>query len=209
MDSMSTKGWVMTATGTGERRGRGRRPAAEVRADALDAAARLLFEHGMAEVTHQRVAEAAGVSRTTLHKWWPSRGTLALDAYFHALEDRLAFPDTGDVEADLAGQLRSFAGVVGAGPAGRVVAELVGQMQTDPELRAAFLSRYSRPRRDLAMAALERARERGQVRADADLEMVVDQLWGACYHRLLIPDLPVTEEFATGLVGALFRGLRP
>jgi hypothetical protein len=46
------------------------------------------------------------------------------------------------------------------------------------------------------------------VREDVDAEAVVDQLWGACYHRLLIPDQPVTEEFATTLVEQLFRGLR-
>ena len=47
------------------------------------------------------------------------------------------------------------------------------------------------------------------MREDVDPEIVVDQLWGACYHRLLIPDLPVTEEFAVALVDTLVRGLRP
>lgn len=37
----------------------------------------------------------------------------------------------------------------------------------------------------------------------------MDQLWGACYHRLLIPALPVTDAFATSLVRNLMHGLRP
>jgi hypothetical protein len=41
-----------------------------------------------------------------------------------------------------------------------------------------------------------------------DPEILVDQLWGACYHRLLLPDLPVTADFATALVGNLIRGVR-
>jgi hypothetical protein len=90
-----------------------------------------------------------------------------------------------------------------------VIAELVGQAQTDPELSAALLERYSGPRRRLAVEALLRARDRGQLRADVDPEIVVDQLWGACYHRLLLPGLPVTEEFAVGLIGNLLRGVRP
>ncbi|WP_244200573.1 TetR-like C-terminal domain-containing protein [Micromonospora arborensis] len=49
---------------------------------------------------------------------------------------------------------------------------------------------------------------RGQLRADIDPESVVDQLWGACYHRLLIADLPLTEDFARTLVDNLVRGLR-
>jgi Tetracyclin repressor-like, C-terminal domain len=54
---------------------------------------------------------------------------------------------------------------------------------------------------------LRRAQERGQVRADVDPEVVVDQLWGACYHRLLLPDQPLTEEFADALVRNLVRGI--
>ena len=109
---------------------------------------------------------------------------------------------------DLTAQVRSFIALL-AGRAGRVVAELIGQAQTDPELAAAFRERYSSPRRALAVGVLGRARERGQIRDDVDLEVVVDQLWGAGYHRLLIPDQPLTAEFADALVRTVLAGLRP
>ncbi|RKN39223.1 TetR/AcrR family transcriptional regulator [Streptomyces hoynatensis] len=191
------------------RRGRGRRPAAEVRADVLAAAGELLLREGMTAFTIERVAEAACASKTTIYKWWPSKGALALDGYFHAVETTLAFPDTGDLEADLTAQLGAFVHLLAETPAGRVIAELIGQAQTDPELATALLTRYSGPRRALAVAAMERARERGELRDDVDLEAVVDQLWGACYHRLLLPNLPVTPEFAAQLVRNLLHGLRP
>lgn len=196
------------STSQTRRRGRGRRPAAEVRSEVLDAAGKLLFEEGMGAFGFERVAALAGASKVTLYKWWPSKGALALEAYFHAVEQQLEFPDTGDIEADLTAQVRSFIALL-AGRAGRVVAELIGQAQTDPELAAAFRERYSSPRRALAVGVLGRARERGQIRDDVDLEVVVDQLWGAGYHRLLIPDQPLTEEFATTLVRNLMAGLRP
>ncbi|TCK24955.1 TetR/AcrR family transcriptional regulator [Pseudonocardia endophytica] len=190
-------------------RGRGRRPAHEVRGEVLDAAGRLLLGEGMPAVTFERVAAEAGASRTTLYKWWPSRGALALEGYFHAVESTLAFPDTGDIEADLTSQLTAFVRLVGTTRAGQVVAELIGQAQTDPDLAEAYRTGYSRPRRDLAVEALHRARDRGQLRADVDAEAVVDQLWGACYHRLLIRDEPLTDAFATTLVRQLLGGLRP
>ncbi|MEV6025017.1 TetR/AcrR family transcriptional regulator [Streptomyces sp. NPDC052036] len=190
------------------RRGRGRRPAAEVRADALEAAGALLLEGGMGPFTIEAVADKAGVSKTTIYKWWPSKGALALDGYFHAVESALTFPDSGDIEADLTAQLRAFVHVVTRTPAGRVIAELIGQAQTDPDLSAALLKRYSGPRRQLAVETMLRARSRGQLRADVDPEVLVDQLWGACYHRLLLPDLPLTEEFAVSLVANLMRGVR-
>jgi AcrR family transcriptional regulator len=190
-------------------RGRGRRPSAEVRAEVLEAAGRLLLQEGMTALTFERVAAESGASRTTLHKWWSSRGALALEAYFETVRGTLAFPDSGDIGADLTEQLRAFVHLVTGTSAGRVLAELIGAAQTDPELAAAYRELYSAPRRALAVEALERARDRGQLRPDTDPEAVVDQLWGACYHRLLIPDQPLDETFTDTLVRQLLRGLRP
>ena len=189
------------------RRGRGRRPAAEVRTEILEAAAELLFAEGMGAFTIEKVANRSSASKMTIYKWWPSKGALALDGYFHKVAPQLAFPDTGDIEADLRAQLHAFLRVIRDSPAGRVIAELIGQAQSDPELKAAYLQRYSAPRRALAVGAMEKAKERGQLRANLDPETVVDQLWGACYHRLLLPDQPLTDEFVDALVDNLFHGI--
>ncbi|MBB4854085.1 hypothetical protein HNP40_001465 [Mycobacteroides chelonae] len=58
----------------------------------------------------------------------------------------------------------------------------------------------------LGGAGPRRAQERGQLRSTVDPEIVVDQLWGACYHRLLVPDQPLTEEFVDALLDNLFAG---
>jgi AcrR family transcriptional regulator len=189
------------------RRGRGRRPATEVRKEILDATAELLFAEGMAAFTIEKVANRSGASKMTIYKWWPSKGALALDGYFHKVEPQLTFPDTGDIEADLRAQLHAFLRVIRDTPAGKVIAELIGQAQSDPDLKAAYLQRYSSPRRALAVAAMEKAKQRGQLRASLDPETVVDQLWGACYHRLLLPDQPLTDEFVDALVDNLFGGI--
>jgi AcrR family transcriptional regulator len=174
----------------------------------LEAAGALLFEQGMAGFTIEKVASRSGASKMTIYKWWPTKGTLALDGYFAKVEQELAFPDTGDIEQDLRTQLHAFLHVIRDSPAGGVIAELIGQAQSDPELKAAYLRRYSGPRRALAVAAMERAKAGGQLRADLDSEAVVDQLWGSCYHRLLLPDQPLTEEFVNALVDNLFHGVR-
>lgn len=195
--------------GPPERRGRGRRPAEEVRDDVLRTVGAILLDTGSAGLTFERVARAAGVSKTTLYKWWPSVGALALDGYFHAVEDALAFDDTGDVRADLLAQLRSFATVMTQTPGGRVLTELIGQSQTDPDLAEAYRRLYSGERRRLACERLVRAQEAGQLRAEVDPQVLVDQLWGAVYHRLLIPDEPVTEAFVEALVANLLDGVTP
>ncbi|MBC8090411.1 MAG: TetR family transcriptional regulator, partial [Pseudonocardia sp.] len=68
------------------RRGRGRRPAAQVRSEVLAAAGKLLLTDGMAAFTFERVAALAGASKVTLYKWWSSPGALALESYFSAVE---------------------------------------------------------------------------------------------------------------------------
>jgi AcrR family transcriptional regulator len=189
-----------TTTAPPPRRGRGRRPAVQVRAAVLQAAAGLLFNEGIAAVTFERVAAAAGSSKMTLYKWWPSPGALAAEAFFAHSEEDLKFPDTGDIGADLTAQLRAFVTLLSRDGVGSAIAGLIGAAQTDPDLARAWSDNYTRPRRALAVQALERARLRGQIRAGFELGIIVDQLWGACYNRLLIPDGPLNEAFADALV---------
>jgi AcrR family transcriptional regulator len=198
----------MTETEPRTRRGRGRRPAREVREQILQAAGELLLEEGMAAFTIEKAAARAGASRMTIYKWWPSRGTLALEGYFSVVRPTLEFHDTDDIRADLTAQVRSLAHLLSDTSAGRVIAELIGAAQTDPELAAAFRTRYAEPRRQLAVEAITRGIERGQLRDDIDPEVIDNQLWGACYHRLLIYGGPFTDDFAEALVDNLMTGLR-
>src|SRR5215471_2461160 len=51
------------------------------------------------------------------------------------------------------------------------------------------------------------ARDQGQIRSHVDLEVIVDQLWGACYHRLLlpVPDQPLTAPSPPRSSGTSWR----
>lgn len=196
----------MTEQRTTARRGRGRRPAAEVRADVLSATGRLLLQEGLPAVTFDRVAREAGASKVTLYKWWPSPGALAAEAYFARSAPTLTFPDTGDVRADLTAQLKAFVRWLTREGAAGPVSQLVGAAQTDPHVARAWAEQYVRPRRELARERLRSAQERGQLRADADLDIVVDQLWGACYHRLLVLQVPFDETVVSRLVDQALYG---
>ncbi|RSM35015.1 TetR family transcriptional regulator [Amycolatopsis balhimycina DSM 5908] len=190
------------------RRGRGRRPAQQVRTDILDAAGRLLLAEGMAAFTIERVAAIAGTSKMTIYKWWPSKGALALEGYASKVDDMLAVPDTGDIEADLTTQLLTYVRLLRDTPAGRVVAELIGEAQTDPELVKAFRRVYADPRRAVGRAALQTAQRRGQVRADVNLDTLMEQLWGACLYRLMARADLLTDDFARDLVRNVMGGVR-
>ena len=191
------------------RPGQGRRPTEEVRAAILDAAGRLLLAEGMSGFTIEGVAALAGASKMTIYKMWPSKGALALAGYFATVEQTLSFSDTGDIEADLTTQLTAFVQLLNDTSAGRVIAGLIGQAQTDTDLASAYQQQYSQPRRAVAVQALSQAQDRGQIASSVDPEVLVDQLWGACYHRLLLPDQPLDEQFARALVHTLLHGALP
>ncbi|MBO1329939.1 TetR/AcrR family transcriptional regulator C-terminal ligand-binding domain-containing protein [Streptomyces sp. VRA16 Mangrove soil] len=199
MERTSTGG-AGAGDATAVRRGRGRRPAAEVRAEVLAAAGGILLRDGLAAVTFARVADEAGCSKMTLYKWWPSPGALAAEAYFARSMPTLEFPDTGDIRADLTTQLTAFVRLLVEDGAATPVSELIGAAQTDPDVARAWAEKYGRPRRALACARLREAQQKGQLRADADLEIIVDQLWGACYHRLLVLRVPFGVDIVPRLV---------
>jgi len=185
---------------------RGRRPAGIVRAEVLEATATLMFDDGLRAVSFDRVASRAAVSKTTIYKWWPSPGSLAAEAFFTRSETELAFADTGDMLHDVRTQLRAFVHLVTTAGSGRAIAELIGAAQSDPNLSASVSKYYTVPRRTLAIDYFTQARKRGQLRSEVDLSILVDQLWGACYNRLLVPDEPLNMEFADALVSNALQG---
>jgi AcrR family transcriptional regulator len=182
------------------RRGRGRPPSAEVRRRILDTAAAVMLECGVSEITFDKVARRAGVSRMTLYKWFRSPGSLALTAFVDGFTDTLVVASTDDVWDDLRTQLRQFVAVLSHPRVGPMVAGLLGAAQTDSALAAEISTIYTQPRRQAAVELLDGARNRGQLPFSIDVEVLVDQLWGACYARLLLREGDLDEAFADGLV---------
>lgn len=131
------------------------------------------------------------------------------EAYFAQSRRVLEFPDTGDVRADLITQLSAFVRWLKDEGAEQPVSELVGAAQMDPDLARAWSETYAQPRRELARERLRVAQRQGQLREDADLDVIVDQLWGACYHRLLVLKVPFDASIATRLVDHALYGSAP
>jgi AcrR family transcriptional regulator len=186
----------------------GRPRSEKTRLAILEAAADIMLESGFAATTIESIAARAGVSKVTIYKWWSSRGAVAIDAYFHRYSETIAFSDSGDVATDLTNQIllvvRAF-----RGRAGEVMAELLGHAQGDPMLAEMWRERWLQPRRDATTVVLRRAIERGQIRSDISLAVLMDELYGPVYYRLLARHEPMSDAFARELVANTLRGARP
>jgi AcrR family transcriptional regulator len=174
----------------------------------LDATADLMLELGFSATTIEAIAARARVSKVTIYKWWPSRGAVAIDAYFHRFRETSVYPDTGDVAKDITTQILTVIETF-RGRAGYVMAELLGHAQSDPALAEMLRVRWLQPRREAATVVLRRAIDRGQISKDVSLPVLMDELYGPVYYRLIARHEPLSDEFAHELVANTLRGVRP
>lgn len=173
----------------------------------IKATQELLVEGGYRELTIEGVAARAGVGKQTIYRWWPSKAALVLEAY---LAGAAAVPppaEQGTVREDVRVLLGWLIAVLTEPTGGPVVAGLVGDLQHDAVLAEGFHRDVVPARREAMLAALERGRARGEIRADADLELAVDTLHGAVFYRLLLSGEPLDEAFAERLASQVLAGL--
>ena len=186
---------------------RGRRRSERSHRAILAATQQLLVERSYREVTIEGIAARAGVGKQTIYRWWPSKAALVLEAYLTGAEAVPPPAEKTTVREDVRALLGWLIAVLAEPTGGRVVAGLVGDLQHDPDLADGFRRDVVPARREAMHAALERGRERGEIRADADLELAVDALHGAVFYRLLLSGEPLDDAFAGRLADQVLAGI--
>jgi AcrR family transcriptional regulator len=190
-----------------EQPGRRRNPAA-ARA-VLTAAVELLDDQqvGYRGLTMQGVAERAGVSKATLYRWWPDKAHLVLDAYRSKSARDTGAPLTGDVSSDLKAHLGHLAFALQHDSA-RAVAEITLAAAEDATFGRLYRDTLLAERRQAVLDILQRGRDLGTVRADADLIVVVDMAFGAIHHRLLLTKAAIDGPFVVALADLIVAATR-
>jgi AcrR family transcriptional regulator len=199
------------STSAAARRGRPRDAAVDQRV--LDAAWDLLVHGGYAGLSVDEVAERAGVAKTTLYRRWPTKDHLAIAVAARML-GQVPIADTGDLQADLTGFTGALAdtlnrvrlaGQPGGPESAGLLAELVAAAARHEDIGAVVRAGFGQ-RHALAVARLHRAREREGLRADIDPDLLIDQLAGPLYYRVLITGTPVDRAYCRRLVTAVLDG---
>ncbi|MBW8484044.1 TetR/AcrR family transcriptional regulator [Actinomadura parmotrematis] len=194
-----------------------RAPAAARRSEAtrraiLDAALDLAAEVGYARLSIEAIAARAGAGKQTIYRWWPSKGAVLFDALL-ALSDGAdgpaELPDTGDLEADLKAVLRATVEEFADPRVSEPMRALSVEVLLDERLAAEYRERLDGPVRAMKLRRLQAAREAGQLAPDADLDIVLDMIWGPVRDRWLYREGPLTADFADAVVETALDGLRP
>ena len=117
---------------------------------------------------------------------------------------------SGSVREDLHHLVQPIHEVVAPSVAQRVWAEIQAEAQSDERLARVIFSRLIEPYRRMQRPFLEAAVARGELREDVDLDIFLDALYGAYYHRLLLHHDRIDSGFFEALIDLLLEGaMRP
>ncbi|MFK0098319.1 TetR/AcrR family transcriptional regulator [Streptomyces sp. NPDC091040] len=172
----------------------------------FDATLRLLAERGYAGLTIEAVAQEAGVNKTTIYRWWPSKAALLRAALLRARVLDIDVSDTGSLRGDLIALTEQVAALVTGVRTRAVVRALAsGTGLADDELAALardfFADRFAREQPVFARAAA-----RGELLPGADPKLLLDLIAGAVWVRAALRNEPVPGGFAAAVVDAVLPG---
>ena len=172
----------------------------------LSSAGEILKREGYTGLTMERVSSDSGVAKTTLYRHWPTKAALCMDLYLEEAGRELRDPDTGDVASDLKEIVNAVVRLQTRTVAGQAFVGLIAEAQINPASRDAFLAEFAERRREITRRVLRRAIDRGELRRDVDIDLVIDIIGGATTFRLLQGHAPLNRKFADSLVALVLTG---
>jgi AcrR family transcriptional regulator len=171
----------------------------------LDAAKELLLRDGYRGLSIEAVVERTGVAKTTIYRRYRNKADLATAAIAaYSEEAALDLPD--NPRAALVAFLAGFRERMLAGGTGVLASILVER--GDPGVLDLHRQRVIWPRMAQARALLEAASERGDIRADADLDLALSMIVGS-FFATQIAGLDDDEGWAERAVALAWSGLEP
>jgi AcrR family transcriptional regulator len=173
----------------------------------MDAVYDLLQDKSVRDLTMEAIAKRAGVGKPTLYKWWPSKAALVFAMFHERIANNTEPPVMATAEQAIRGRvqhlIREFNGLFG-----KVMADLVAEGQSEPEVLHELYEQHLNLRQKATMVDIERGKANGEFRADTNPQVLVDSIFGAIYFRLLLRYAPLTEQYGETLVSQVLQGIR-
>ncbi len=176
-------------------------------AKVLAAAHRLLETEGLGSVTFGRISRESGVSRTTLYRHWSSPSELISEAWARVAPSNHV-SHSPELEDDLVEVFRAVRDVVESSTMRRSLPALLVAAQRDPVI-SSLHARFVQDRRQPIVERLRAAIADGQIRADADPELLVDLLSGPIFYRQLLRRTRTSDDDVRAMVAAALGSVRP
>ncbi|MEH2317390.1 TetR/AcrR family transcriptional regulator [Nostoc sp.] len=173
----------------------------------LQATLDLLAEVGYESMSIEAIASRAGVGKTTIYRRYTCKEELVADA-IESLRDDLAIPDTGSFWGDMDILINNAAKKIDS-PLGRqTLALIISTASSNPQFAEVYWTKYTKLRREAFSKILERAKSRGEIHKNADVDLIIDLVSGSLYYALIFkPTTEPVEAYMRRTMNLLMKGV--
>ena len=192
------------------RLGRKRDPSRDI--DILEATLDVLAETGYDGMTIDMVASRAQAGKATVYRRWASKADLVIDAVacLKPKFDLDSLPDTGTLRGDLVALIKTPS-IQDAERKGKIMGGLVSLIEKEPTLAAVAHRTITEPRIAVNRILIQRAIDRGEARADCDVEALALVSSAMVSYRTLMMRIPVDRAYLISIIDGIIlpAALRP
>ncbi|GGW15217.1 TetR family transcriptional regulator [Streptomyces capoamus] len=175
----------------------------EREAELYDAVLDLLREVGYDALTMDAVAARTRSSKATLYRQWGGKAELVAKAVRHNKPGRVGDVDTGSLKGDLHA-LTMRADDCEMEQSSALMRGLAMAVHGNPDLLKAFREHLIEPEMADFRRVLQRAIDRGEIRADNPaIGFVMHMMIGGFAARTMIDEQPPTQEFLLSYIDAV------
>ncbi len=161
--------------------------------------------HGLAGLSVEKVAARCGCSKATIYRRWASKEALVLDAWA-AAEAPVSIADTGSILTDLEAMHAEFDRQMSKPALAILLPQIVAARHQNPGLAAQF-QEFAEQQRLPLRQLLERARTRGEIRMDVDIELIAGLISGPFLMALLFEDRHMSLDESRAVNQLILHGI--
>jgi AcrR family transcriptional regulator len=165
---------------------------------------------GYGRMSIEGVARRAGVGKTTIYRRWDSKLQMVIDVVSPVAMQGMSPPDTGTLRDDLRAMLGVIALALRHPLALQIVPDLLAEAARNPQIAATLETALRETQLGFTSGVLQKAVERGELPANADVQLALDLAVGPLYWRLAVVrgKLPkgYLDDLATRVTAALTAG---
>lgn len=172
----------------------------------LDATRRLLTQVSVQKISIEAIARKAGVGKTTIYRWWPNKAAVVMDAIFSQPAFHNVIPTPRNAVEGVTVQIEKLCRQL-SGKNGRLVAEIIGEAQPDPEALKIFITSFLQDRYNTLNSYIEGGKKTGEFDTNLDTDSAIDVVLGPIFFRL-ISGQELDDGFVNDMTAMLIKALR-
>jgi AcrR family transcriptional regulator len=175
--------------------------------DVLDAVREEIAKVGFSAMRIENVALRAEVAKTTIYRRWPKKEDLLFELLQSMTSGSGPIPESGVLRTDLLAIAHHLRCVM-TGADGQAIARVLMAERSDPEVQRA-IAHIREQKMAVPRQIVERARERGEIGAGVDADLLLTTLAGGIHHRVFVRSEELSDAYLEALVDMLVSGVRP